>query len=126
MSNQNNKDNLSQESSLKKIIQSNKLILDLLNKPSLSDLKKNLLNSSIFIEKISSLFNFYLKKEKIPIPQAANDKEENKDLKELEDLKQKITNESNVKLTSCIEYILIYFADNLVRKNNLLLYFNLF
>ena len=130
MSNQNNRENVNLDSALKEIIKSNKLILELINKPLLSEQKKNLLNSPIFIEKISLIFNFYLRKEKAPVPQSANvntnansnsnEREDNIDLKDLEELKKKIKNDNFVQLTPCMEYILLYFADNLVKNINLL------
>jgi len=93
---------------LEKILKSNKSILETLTKnlPSLGiEFKKQIINSSVFKEKMSLFFEYYTKKENV----------------DLTTFKNKLQPYHTVKITPVIESMLINLSENLV---SVFLYFS--
>jgi len=86
---------------LEKILKSNKAILETLTKniPGLGlDIKKQIINSPILIEKMSLFFAYYTKKENV----------------DLTTFKTKLQADHSIKITPVIETMLVNLSENLV------------
>lgn len=106
MPNLNTKDSISKTGLfLEKILKSNKAILESLTNYAHGfnlELKKQILENPIFLEKMKSLFNFY--------------KKENMDLVSL---RNKVPLDAFIRLSPYIESIIVNLSDNLVQKFSL-------
>ncbi len=103
MMNLNLKDNIGNKSNLllDKIVKSNGSIIEHLGKNAPAygnEIKIQIINNSVFIEKMKSLLKYYSKKENVNI----------------DNLKANLPSDNLVKITPLIESILINLADNLV------------
>lgn len=86
---------------LEKLLKSNRAIIDKLTMPTNGgniELKKQIINSQIFFEKMKNLFNFYKRKENI----------------DMTTFKSKLPNDAFIKITPMIENMIMNISDNLV------------